>query len=501
MVHPDMYEDEVGKFVVEEQNELEATLEYLLEIYTDEDTIPGVKLEDFSKHLNVIKAGIESSHKTFDCVQALYRILSLEPEDGKSWRAAKMAAVDVANSVFETVATQLPMQDNFGQKMFFDFLLQLYRLSPQVSDKLQKILSEKREIILENIRYKEDDELSPDEREKEAKGITRERKIKFWARTAAYYCTDADSGSSKSVMEAMLSLSNRFPEIRDAFMGNLYAMSNPLIKKIAEDHISGIFESHQLQRPGQWERNVGEKIESISKNIAKNLSTLRELISISSELPSYLQQENGITNFGRYPVEVLMDMQEQDESGSEIPYVLAVFPRVDWNGAFYIEEVLRQLSQQLSKLGYRLIIIECGSLREVILRTAKLKAKFGLPSASVVAGHGEIKSIQLSEHERVSAEMLFEGRMGNILRRIIKRVFHRLFSVVFISCTVGKDGAIGQQISDEYGLRVVACDEASNVESISAEVVDGGLELGATYAAGNSVVFTKGQKMNGKEEL
>jgi hypothetical protein len=104
----------------------------------------------------------------------------------------------------------------------------------------------------------------------------------------------------------------------------------------------------------------------------------------------FLWKYFGIKNFGRYPIEALVE-QTVKSADTKSPYGVAFFPRYDWSGNFYgrsdvYEGLLRDLNPD-----YRLRIFEVSSTYQVLSSTRKCMERWGERgnkiSFAIFAGH------------------------------------------------------------------------------------------------------------------
>lgn len=73
---------------------------------------------------------------------------------------------------------------------------------------------------------------------------------------------------------------------------------------------------------------------SFREAVMQNMCGIRDLEKEQVGVCKFLFKEFGIADFGRYPVKMLI-RQYQEFENLQNPYGVIIFPRDDWNGAFY----------------------------------------------------------------------------------------------------------------------------------------------------------------------
>lgn len=432
-------------------------------------------LNEFEANLETLIQGILHEEDPGQLLEHLTRLVHVGWEY-HGWEEARKMVMDRSTVLIGKISDQIPLRKD--PKTCFDFLIELRKQNPQTKSEVQAALSKNTDVALRDIALESMD----------------------WIRTGAYFMEYADEPSSHRISTALQgSIVNKDNIMTDLFISILCSIPENQTQDRAWEYLSELLKKYQLdifRVLPIWRDNVGSEQQDIEGYIYSNLSVLRKLMAFAPNAPSYLQKQYGIFNFGRYPVEVLKQMYDEAKNPRSRDYVLALYPRADWNGSFYENQKnLRIFSNQLSTHGYTLKIIECGNLEDIIVRTATLKNQFGQASGALIAGHGSIKTIQLDKYHHVGAQELFQKREGKIIRWGIRRMFKGKPSFVFISCSVGKYRAIGQKISQNYDIRVIACNTDTSIESLSAHVDAGQLVLDATYGSGRKKVFTSGQSV------
>ncbi len=238
---------------------------------------------------------------------------------------------------------------------------------------------------------------------------------------------------------------------------------------------------------------------------------LNEIFSLEESHPGIckvLMNEFGISNFNRYPKELLIDMYEQRDN-SNIPYGLMLYPKADHNGAFYpIKGLIGEFYQQLKGLGYGMRIYETGSKNEIARAFISSKKRYGLdnkPAFVILAGHGNPNSIVFGEIQNggividkknarsIISQADFEGKG---VKRIGEFIADNA-NIVLISCSTGVVGGIAQKISDTYsGVVVTAPEVDTNLSGLEVTRDDqGALKFTVSYHSGDTKFFTDGKNI------
>jgi hypothetical protein len=220
------------------------------------------------------------------------------------------------------------------------------------------------------------------------------------------------------------------------------------------------------------------------------LDAIEVLSAEGADIPQVLHDVFGIVRFDRYNPQTLIEMYQDCKNPTQEPYVLAVYPKSDWNNSF-LENATYSKCADFSSAGYKLRVIEAGNLEELILRGIQVKQLFGQASGIILGGHGTGSSIQLGKNVYLSAKD-FQTRGGQIIKKGLSRILRPGSTVVLDSCHAGIEGGIAQQISEDYGLTVIGCDKASSTKHIVSARNKDALTMYVTYTKGRTKIYKKG---------
>lgn len=204
----------------------------------------------------------------------------------------------------------------------------------------------------------------------------------------------------------------------------------------------------------------------------ENFTALCLLQTLRLEAPKTLNEVYGISDFARYPTDLLVNQFDQREN-STIPYGIAVYPTSDHNGAFYRSGAYDGLATTLGQ-EFALRFYEVSSIRKVVSVINSARHKYGPIRIAFIGGHGSPTSISLGfnfdrpdpRKERITTDDI--QRKG---ASALETAFIPNPTIVLVSCGTGALGGIGQQISrlGKHGATVIAPQVATNLKRVSAQ--------------------------------
>jgi hypothetical protein len=200
---------------------------------------------------------------------------------------------------------------------------------------------------------------------------------------------------------------------------------------------------------------------------------LSQLLRLEKKIPGAaveLFHRFGIADFARYPLEVLIE-QYENRDNAESPYGIILYPRSDWNGAFYKEEdMLRELNSSLDG-EYKLRIVECESKWDIGRQLLSLDAAYAQKengnkiSFAIICGHGNKEGIDFGQKDD-HQNLVIDDLAGKGVRRS-GSFFNEHPTLVLISCATGEAGGIGEALSKTFNATVVAPSGNTNADSIT----------------------------------
>ncbi len=199
-----------------------------------------------------------------------------------------------------------------------------------------------------------------------------------------------------------------------------------------------------------------------------NTFQLLRLEQRSPGAPKTLFETFGISTFARYP---LATLQKQFESvdRADVPYGILLYPRSDWNGAFYNSVGMIEDLDASLKDRRLLRIVECQSSMEIGRRFLSLQKKYEVEggqkiSFAVIGGHGNQHTIVFGDRER-GQEINIEALSGDGLKRA-RSIFAEDITFVLSSCSTGVEGGVAQEFSKVFNAEVIAPDANTSTESV-----------------------------------
>jgi hypothetical protein len=153
------------------------------------------------------------------------------------------------------------------------------------------------------------------------------------------------------------------------------------------------------------------------KRTAELMSAIEALTQQGKDIVRTLHDTFGIVRFDRYNLDTLLEMYQDLQHPTSDPYILAVYPRSDHNNAL-VQNITRSERTNITDLGYKIRVVEAGSLEEIVTRGIRMKQLFGKASGVVLGGHGTGASIQLDLDVFVSSDDVKNPSRKNTKKRI-----------------------------------------------------------------------------------
>lgn len=220
------------------------------------------------------------------------------------------------------------------------------------------------------------------------------------------------------------------------------------------------------------------------------LYNIFQLLRLDRRLPGSAMElfhRFGIADFARYPLDVLIEQYENRDI-TDRPYGIMLYPRSDWNGAFYSEEELIAEFHQSLQGSYELRIIECESKWDIgkslfALDKAYAQAEDGHKIAfAVVCGHGNREVIDFGGKEE--RHRLHISDLGGTGIGRSTMFFEENPTLVIFSCTTGTEGGVGQELSKAMHATVIAPDGVTSPQSIELNKETGSFDVQYKMYAG-----------------
>lgn len=227
--------------------------------------------------------------------------------------------------------------------------------------------------------------------------------------------------------------------------------------------------------------------EPFNDTVYSNIKTIQQLEKSYPGVCRFLWDEFHIADFGRYPKEVLLKQRENFHDLRN-PYGLVVFPRDDWNGAFYADKMaLERMFEQLNgEFGLR--VFECEGKVDVVRALKKCDDTYNPPDGSghkisllILGGHGTENSIRFGGNDK--RHVLYTEDLARKVSGKAGEYLDENPTIILASCSTGAENGIGQELSKRFGAKVVAPKKPSAIIDLHASRNRGGkFRFNATYA-------------------
>lgn len=240
-------------------------------------------------------------------------------------------------------------------------------------------------------------------------------------------------------------------------------------------------ESHRL-----YEKNDTE-------NVAKRImETIHAIEQVYPGAAAYFYEEHGICMFNRYPIDVLLQVYE-DETGTITPerkairkptknkgHMLVLYPHTDWNGAFENHEVLNNIQKDAVRQGLTLHIAESGTRTGCLRHLAKTSKQYGALKAAVIGAHADETLIRfgpndediltLEELQNVEAATMTPALQKKLQR--MQSFFDPNAVIIFKSCSIGKQHGITHKISNLLKRITIGADRPAALKNITLDLAE-----------------------------
>ncbi|MFZ2152958.1 MAG: hypothetical protein WAV41_02770 [Microgenomates group bacterium] len=241
----------------------------------------------------------------------------------------------------------------------------------------------------------------------------------------------------------------------------------------------------------------------LRRAVKKNIKSILEICSRSQEFGSQvildLYKQFGITHFGRYSSDILIDQWNNRDNLSS-GYGLWVGCYDDYNGSFYQNiDKIDLLSDDAAILGMKMRIIESRDKTSLAKRIYNLDKKYGENnkiSFMVISGHGSADSVQLGNFGNTDSSITTADLYGRSANKM-KKFYSQRMPVAFAACSTGIDGGIAQHYSIFTGGHAVGPRDVSSLDTISlARRKRGAIYfIGITYHYAQREDYLSGEKL------
>lgn len=213
-------------------------------------------------------------------------------------------------------------------------------------------------------------------------------------------------------------------------------------------------------------------------------------------LPRTLNREFGIVNFRRYPESVLVKQYEMRDR-YDVSYGVLLYPIDDHNGAFQGNgESIAKFADSLQN-SYELRIVECDGKLDVAKQLITLDRRYAVPagghkiSFAVIGGHGNEGVIVFGGND--DRHRLFKSDLqGKGVGRAAS-FFTENPTLIIVSCSTGKEGAIAQELSLALHATVIAPDGNTKLDDMRYDAAQN--DFAVSYAGVQTIRYREGKKL------
>lgn len=227
---------------------------------------------------------------------------------------------------------------------------------------------------------------------------------------------------------------------------------------------------------------------------ASNLGAILALEKRNPGITKDLMDNFGILDFGRYPLEVLRS-QAREKDETDRPYGIAIYPRSDYNGAFYssseyLEDIYNQFRSVPDIKRPRIKIFEAESIKDLVSILNMSRKKWGKISFAITGAHGSERNIAFGEkEENGTLNKLDLFRKG---ARAVREAFINQPTIILDSCSTGSLGGIAGAMS-AIGGDIIAPNVSTGISEVKVTVDSRGkINFRVKYAEGDTTKHSKG---------
>lgn len=222
-----------------------------------------------------------------------------------------------------------------------------------------------------------------------------------------------------------------------------------------------------------------------SEGISTSIKTMMELETIRPGACKTLNKILGISGFGRYSIDMLLDAHDAINNPPR-SYVLVTTPQADWNGAFQ-SGLLDRLRNRLQALNpdIRLIPTELSSLRDIWHTARTLRSKgWGAADHLIFGAHGTPTASHLGK-DWISTESTGSAEGSwHALSVLLQNIIKKDGTILMKSCSTGHGiTSLAAHIANHSGRVTFAPDEELAVKTIRSKTdpVTGKILLEISY--------------------
>ncbi len=318
------------------------------------------------------------------------------------------------------------------------------------------------------------------------------------------------------------SLRKRFAEdalTGASLIGSPFARAKELGETFTASLIPESLGEHRIELAKIWANSSSDAVYRAREVLEENLKTINELEKTEPGAAKTLFENDGIAVFGRYPIELLRK-QYQDRNKTDKPYGIILNAYHDWNASFFhqSEEKLTQetreddassitpeigelrdhglykhITEQLADT-YRVYFLEAGGKTDIARRLLTLQKRDPIHKIdfALIGAHGNEDLMCFGNDTKPNSYVTITDLVRPRIKRA-KDFFAKGAPIVLASCKTGLPKAIGQQLSKELGLQIIAPDSNTSLENLDITLMSsGGVEFHPTYREASPQEYIEG---------
>lgn len=251
----------------------------------------------------------------------------------------------------------------------------------------------------------------------------------------------------------------------------------------------------------EWTEDWAKHLNTRALFVRENLRAVLELESKEPGITTFLSKKYGITAFGRYPVEMLIEQKAKSENKDQ-PYGIILYPKDDWNGAFhediFVFKFLReQMNDDPNLKDFLIRVYECGSKKDIAKALIDLEKNYRghhKISFAIIGGHGSKDSINFGGGDSVRTKLYSKDFHRSRVQRT-GDFFEPEATVILVSCSTGQNEGIGQTLSEKMGMKVIAPNTPTNISRITPKWENGKIDFDVEYSDKSSTAVYKSRSM------
>lgn len=330
-----------------------------------------------------------------------------------------------------------------------------------------------------------------------------------------FNATNHKSSELKQKLESLLDNSTDLHE-KVRLSSWLFASPDPDLNIIGEREVREVVNKYKIdfdEAVKSWKQDTTLLAIGTSANLEKIIEIEEKVEEENKQrenkrenVTSFLQQECFISDFRRYPTEMLI-RQYDEYFDQTLNYGVVIFPRADSTSAFGdYSPMLSDLDTQAKDLNCAVRIFECGTksdLLRVLLKTKKNYSEKGgyKISFAILGAHGFNSGICLGDDtdplKDPSKTILTSDASDPIMSRV-GDFFEAEASVILSSCHTGVEGGIGQILSGNIGhrLKFMAPDQGSKTKKVTLRDYGGAIRADVEFYFANKRIYRDARPYN-----